>query len=135
VVTFPAGKAASSRELPRCPGGLAFGSGRIQRPFRRAADPDVLIVDYETAVFESGLGRVEMDNWAMNPLNIRGYYPERIATIATLAVELKTGQIIQSHSAAFDVYGNRYVEEVHPGEVGLSEIGKGLQASIVVSKQ
>jgi len=133
IVTFPAGKAVSSRELPHCPGGLTFGSGRIQRPFRRAADPEVFIVDYEITVFNSGVGGVVMDNWAMSPLKVGNYYPERTATIATLAVVLRTGQIIQSHSAAFDVYGNRYVEEVHPGEVGLSEIGKGLQASVVVS--
>jgi hypothetical protein len=135
VLTFPEGKAVSSRELPHCAGGLTFGSGRIQRPFRRAADPDAFIVDYETAVFESGVNGIVSDNWAMVPLKLRYNFPERTATIATLAVELKTGQIIQSHSAAFDVYSNRYIEEVRPGEVGLSEIGKGLQASVVVGKR
>jgi WD40 repeat protein len=134
IVTFPAGQAVSSREIPHCPGGLTFGNGRIQRPFRRAADPGVFIVDYETAVSGGGVAGSVSDNRAM-VLNFRNYNPERTAAVATLAVALKTGQIVQSHSAAFDVYGNHYVEEVRPGEVGLSEIGKGLQASVVVSKR
>jgi hypothetical protein len=33
------------------------------------------------------------------------------------------------------VFGNRYVAEVRPGEVGLYERGKGLQATVVLHKK
>ncbi len=52
-----------------------------------------------------------------------------------VAVELSTGQMITSDTPALDVFGAHYVAEVRPGEVGLYERGKGLQASVVLDKK
>jgi len=51
------------------------------------------------------------------------------------AVELATGQMITSDTPALDVFGSRYVAEVRPGEIGLYERGKGLQATVVLHKK
>lgn len=141
TVAFPSGDVVSTREIPRCPGGLSFEAGpianpredrvtgRAQRPFRRATDPNFLIIDY-VKVIDRGTSVVNTDR-STPSISFRG----RIARIDTCAVEAKTGRIIQSGSLALDVFGNRYVTEVSPGEVGLWEIGKGLLTSIVVSKK
>ena len=141
TVAFPSGDVVSTREIPRCPGGLSFEAGpianpredrvtgRAQRPFRRATDPNFLIIDY-VKVIDRGTTVVNTDR-STPSISFRG----RIARIDTCAVEAKTGRIIQSGSLALDVFGNRYVTEVSPGEVGLWEIGKGLLTSIVVSKK
>ena len=141
TVAFPSGDVVSTREIPRCPGGLSFEAGpianpredrvtgRAQRPLRRAADPNFLIIDY-VKVIDRGTSVVNTDR-STPSISFRG----RIARIDTCAVEAKTGRIIQSGSLALDVFGNRYVTEVSPGEVGLWEIGKGLLTSIVVSKK
>ncbi len=49
------------------------------------------------------------------------------------AVNLATGETLSSPSAALDVYGRYYMEEVAPGKVGLFERSKGLQASVSLS--
>ena len=51
------------------------------------------------------------------------------------AVELATGQMITTNTPAIDVFGTHYVAEPNPGEVGLYERGKGLQAKIVLAKK
>ncbi len=49
---------------------------------------------------------------------------------AAAAANLTTGQVITSVYPALDVFGKFYVTEPNLGEVGLYEIGKGLQAKI-----
>lgn len=49
------------------------------------------------------------------------------------AVEYETGRVIVSQRPALDVWGERYVAEPNDGEVGLYEIGRGLQATIRIA--
>jgi hypothetical protein len=51
------------------------------------------------------------------------------------ATELSTGLVIISETPALDVFGRLYVAEPHDGELGLYEIGKGLQAAVVLHKK
>ena len=51
---------------------------------------------------------------------------------AAAAANLTTGQVIISVYAALDAFGHFYVAEPDLGEVGLYEIGKGLQAKITL---
>jgi hypothetical protein len=51
------------------------------------------------------------------------------------ATELSTGLVIISETPALDVFGRLYVAEPHDGELGLYEIGKGLQATVVLHKK
>ena len=53
--------------------------------------------------------------------------PERAA-----AVDFGTGLVIISDTLALDVFGTYYVTERPGGEVGLYEIGKGVQATVVL---
>jgi WD40 repeat protein len=46
------------------------------------------------------------------------------------AVELSTGHLIESKQSLMDVFGPYYVAQPSPGEVGLYDRGKGLQATI-----
>ncbi len=48
----------------------------------------------------------------------------------TCAVDLSTGFVITSETAALDVYGDHYVAERRNGGLGLYAIGKGLQAAV-----
>jgi len=130
VVAFPTGDVVSSSELPHCPGGPSFAMARSQRPFRRATDPNLLIIDYEEVLDRGVLDSIEADS---SPVTIR--LAGRKARIDTCAFEFKTGRIVQSASPAFDVFGSRYVNELHPGEVGLWDIDKGLLGSIKVSSK
>lgn len=50
------------------------------------------------------------------------------------AVQLSTGLVIISNTLALDVFSHSYVGEPNPGEVGLYEIGKGLQSKVVLHK-
>lgn len=50
------------------------------------------------------------------------------------AVDLTTGKVIISDTLALDVWSQFYVAEPSPGKMGLYEIGKGLQATVVLSK-
>jgi hypothetical protein len=50
------------------------------------------------------------------------------------AVEIATGQLIVSETPALDVLGSYYVAEPRPGEVGLYERGKGLQATVALHR-
>lgn len=51
------------------------------------------------------------------------------------AVELANGRTITTDTSVIGVFGNRYVAEVRPGEVGLYERRKGLQATVVLHKK
>ena len=46
------------------------------------------------------------------------------------AVELNSGHLIESKQSLIDVFGPYYVAQPGPGEVGLYERGKGLQAAV-----
>jgi len=50
------------------------------------------------------------------------------------AVELRTGLVIVSESPALDVLGRYYVTQRPNGEVGLYEIGKGLQTAVSLAR-
>jgi hypothetical protein len=50
------------------------------------------------------------------------------------AVDVNTGLAIVSNTLGLDVLGHFYIAEPNPGEVGLYEIGKGLQATVVLPK-
>jgi hypothetical protein len=50
------------------------------------------------------------------------------------AVDLTTGNVIISNTLPLDVFGHLFVAEPHPGEIGLYEIGKGVQAIVVLPK-
>jgi hypothetical protein len=47
-------------------------------------------------------------------------------------VDFGTGLVIISDTLALDVFGTYYVTERPGGEVGLYEIGKGVQATVVL---
>lgn len=126
IVAFPSGDLVSTIELPNCPTTRSFEAGRTQKPFRLATDANFLIINYEVVV-DRGVARA---NKALSTF----YSNREKARIDTCAVESKTGRVIHSDSVALDVYGNRYVNEGRPGEVRLWEMGKGLLASIVVSR-
>lgn len=97
---------------------LAFPSGKALSKLRlppgqlfRAADPHYVLV--------RPFGRP--DPYNPNPK------PERAA-----AVDFGTGLVIISDTPALDVFGTRYVAERAGGEVGLYEIGKGIQATVTI---
>lgn len=50
------------------------------------------------------------------------------------AAQWSTGFVIISNTPALDVFGHSYVAEPNAGEVGLYEIGKGLQTSVALPK-
>ena len=132
VVAFPSGDVMSTMDMPHCPGGPSLEVGRPQRPFRRAADSSLLMIDYEVVIDRGVAGIINADSslprdWV--------WLQGRKARVETCAVEAKTGRVIQSDSRMLDVFANRYLTEVRPGEVGLWETGKGLLASIAVIKK
>jgi WD40 repeat protein len=109
VVSFPDGNKLSTAKIPWAPS------------MRRAADPAFAVV-------------------------VQPYYSEFVEVYGrshrfkepsggAAAVELATGQMITSDTPALDVFGSHYVAEVRPGEVGLYERGKGLQATVVLHKK
>jgi WD40 repeat protein len=93
---------------------VAFPSGRIlsrpklpRSPLFRAADPRFVLI--------RPFGRYSL------------YDPN--ATRAA-AVEFSTGQVMVSDTPALDVFGSHYVAERLNGELGLYEVGKGIQATV-----
>jgi hypothetical protein len=58
-----------------------------------------------------------------------------ISSNRSAAAELSTGLVIISETPALDVLGRFYVAQPAEGEVGLYEIGKGLQATVVVHQK
>ena len=109
LVDFPSGNLISTVKIP--------WSGVM----RRAADPAWVIltapsfVDYRPRPYP-GLRLTRGDEGAV-------------------AIELSSGESIVSATAVMDVFGDRYVAEVRPGEIGLYERSKGLHASVVLDNK
>jgi hypothetical protein len=53
-------------------------------------------------------------------------------SIASSAVEFRTGQVIMSEAEALDVFGSHFIIELPDGKLGLCERGQGVQASIAI---
>ena len=64
-----------------------------------------------------------------------GFLMEQIPTKRSAATQLSTALVIISNTPALDVLGHFYVAESAEDEVGLYEIGKGLQARIVLHRK
>ena len=114
TVSFPGGRISSIRRLPYFPGGPGFS----RRSFRRAADPEYLILQYEQVI-----SRGVIDLWTLSLFG-------RVVIPKSLAIHLRTGLMILSDSLLLDVYGTRYIEEIRPGEVRLNEHGVGVLGTI-----
>jgi hypothetical protein len=107
---------------------IAFPSGKLLShpltPFAllsRATDPGFVIIRHfgqQTKFIRKG------DEFAI----------ERVTSNRSAAAELSTGLVIISETSALDVFGHSYVAEPSGGEVGLYEIGKGLEATVVLRK-
>ena len=109
IVTFPDGKPVAIVTIP------------LSGALRRAADSAFLIL---------GAPLVTQ--------HVPFYYgtiPVEVPTDRTVAVELATGQMIVSNAGTLDVFGDRYVTEVRPGEIGIYQRGKGLQATVVLHEK
>jgi hypothetical protein len=109
-VAFPSGKLISKLKLP--PGALypATDSGFvIVRPYGRYTPPPSAMQAFASEGF-------------------RMVYP--YSQDGAVAVEMSTGQVIESETPALDVLGRYYVAELPNGEIGLYERGKGLQAVV-----
>jgi len=109
IATVPDGTAVARVIVP------LFGE------MRRAADPAFLIVSNVREVEYLPLRYMMAKTWR--------------PTERSAAVELTTGQAINSGTSMLDVFGNHYIAEVRPGEIGIYERGKGLQASIALRKK
>ena len=118
-VSFPGGQINSIRRLPYRPLGPRFG----EQSFRRAADPAYLILQYVLVI-----NRGVLDVWSHTRSG-------RVTVSKSTAIDLRTGLMILSDSLVLDVFGNRYVEEIRPGEIGLRERGKGLLATVDLHKK
>jgi hypothetical protein len=108
VIAFPSGKVLSQ---PMTPVGLPT----------RATDPGFVIIRH------FGQGRKLVNKGT--EFGIESTPSDRVA-----AAELSRGRVIISDTPALDVFGRLYVAEPAKGKVGLYEIGKGLQATVVVHK-
>jgi hypothetical protein len=109
VIAFPSGKVLSQ---PTTPVGLPA----------RATDPGFVIIRHfgeRRKIIHKG------DEFSI----------ERVSSNRSAAGELSTGRVIISETPPLDVFGRLYVAEPHVGEVGLYEIGKGLQATVVLHKK
>jgi len=113
-VAFPAGKEIARPKLPT-------------GPLFRAADPAYIIVRPFGPLARSQ-GHVESGHMVYRPPDPQAVPVGQRAA----AAEISTGQVIISETPALDVFGRNYVAEPHPGEVGLYERGKGLQATIAL---
>jgi hypothetical protein len=119
LVAFPSGHIVSRPKLP--PG-----------PLFRAADPGFVIV-HPFAEYPLPPATIEA-----SPEEGRVYSPPATHAVpanqtrGAVAVEIATGHLITSETPALDVLGNYYVAEPVPGEVGLYERGKGLQATVAL---
>jgi len=109
IVSFPEGQVLSTSALPWGP------------ELHPSADPHFVIVDHPYRPELVSIGFASL--------------MAQVATPGAAAVELATGEMIISDTPALDVYGNKYVAEVRPGEVGLYERGKGLQATVVLHQK
>ncbi len=119
LVAFPTGKEVARPKLP-------IG------PLFRAADPAYIIVrpfgPLPKPHADPGSGRGK-------PV-FRPPTPQAVpANQRAAAVEIATGEVIISETPALDVFGRYYVVEPSPGEVGLYERGKGLQATVALHKK
>lgn len=106
IVTFPDGKPIAIVTIP------------LSRALRRAADPAFLIL---------GAPLVTQ--------HVPSYYgtiPVEVPTDKTVAVELATGQMMVSNAGALDVFGDRYVTEARPGEIGIYERHSGIQYTVAL---
>jgi hypothetical protein len=108
---------------------IAFPSGKVQSqpmtPFgliSRATDPGFVIVQH--------FGERKKLARKGDEFGIELASSDRAA-----AAELSTGLVIISDTPVLDVFGRYYVTETAKGKVGLYEIGKGLQAIVMVRKR
>jgi hypothetical protein len=110
-VAFPSGKLISKLNLP--PGELYPATDSdfvIVRPYGRYTPLPSAIRAYAVSA------------------GYRWIYP--YSQDGAVAVEMSTGQVIESQTPALDVLGRYYVAELPNGEIGLYERGKGLQAAV-----
>jgi hypothetical protein len=98
---------------------IAFPSGTVlSRPkipvggLYRTADPNFVLI------------------WPFGLIRHDRPIPNRAA-----AVEISTGDAIISETPRLDVFGRYYVSDPSPGEIGLYERGKGLQATVALHKK
>jgi len=140
TLTFPDGHLLAIRQIPSGPGCDYLctqplnAAPPIGRTFRLAADPEWVIIRYVKSIGPAS----DHGGGSLHVIDLLGHEIRNSAhelAMKSMAVKLSTGLVIPSDSASFDIFNNRYVEEVRPGEVGLLEIGKGLQTSVVVSKR
>jgi hypothetical protein len=106
LISFPSGAVVSKVTLPPSP------------VFLPATDSNfVLVRRSEAPVLGAGGVRFSKSSW-------------------TAAVEFRSGdEKITSDQSALDVLGRYYVAEPNPGEVGLYERGKGIQATVSLYKK
>jgi hypothetical protein len=109
VVAFPSGKVPSEPKVP-------YGN------FCRAADPGFVI-------FRSFGGGTKVTRSG------DGFLMEQVSSNRAAAAQLNTELVIISNTPALDVLGRFYVAESAEREVGLYEMGKGLQATVVLHKK
>ena len=130
ILKFPSGDVISTQHLPRCPGGYSVDFRRTtERLLRRAADPKFLIITHEE-IINGTIGDRNSWHHVVPPTG-----KSAKTRIETSAVELSTGRMIGAGLHAVDIFGNRYVEDLRPGEIGLWERGKGLLGSVVVREK
>jgi len=116
-VAFPSGKEIGRPKLPT-------------GPLFRAADPAYIIVRPFGPPPRSQ-GHVESGHMVYRPPDPQAVPVGQRAA----AAEIATGQVIITETPALDVFHDHYVAEPHPGEVGLYERGKGLQATIALHQK
>lgn len=108
LVSFPSGVVLSKLDLPP--------QNSHELRLSPAADPNFVL---------ARLSRIGAHSSALNVF----YEPPSSSWAA--AVQFRIGnEILTSHGIALDVLGEYYVAEPNPGEVGLYERGKGLQATV-----
>jgi hypothetical protein len=106
IVTFPDGKPIAIVTIP------------LSGALRRAADPAFLIVGAPLVT-------------QYMPFRY-GTVPVKVPTDKTVAVELATGQTMVSEAGTLDVFGDRYVTEIRPGEIGIYERHNGIQSTVAL---
>ena len=116
LVSFPLGTVVSKLKLPRSPDLFPAADSNFVL-IGRFGPPIDGTADFPPASGPTPLARYAKSTW-------------------TAAVEFRSGrEAITSNQLALDVLGHYYVAEPIPGEVGLYERGKGIQATVVLRKK
>lgn len=106
IVDFPDGKEISKAKIPWAP------------DLQAATDSAFLVVLHPYW-------------WEFVPYDI-GQIHVKHPSDGAAAIELSTGKMITTNTPAIDVFGNHYLAEPNPGEIGCYERGKGLQTRIAI---